>query len=218
MVSQRKKVTTILLVDDHSVVRAGVRLLLEPVEGTEIVGEAANADEALAALRRHRPDVVMLDISMPGIGGIELTRRIRREFPETRVIILTFHEGDEYLFQALQAGASGYVVKGAAPGELVNALQAVMADGMYLDPGRVRRLAETSIEGRRLAAFAPLSNREREVAELLLEGKSNQEVADELFISVTTVQTHRAHIMEKLGLANFGEFIRYAIRMGAIEP
>lgn len=218
MVSERREPTTILLVDDHSVVRAGVRQLLEPVEGAKIVGEAANADEALDGIRKHRPNVVVMDISLPGIGGIELTRRIRREFPDTRVIILTFHEDDEYLFQALQAGAAAYVVKGAAPGELVHALQAVMSDGMYLDPERVRRVAETSVEGRRGAAFAPLSNREREVAELLLQGMGNQEVADRLSISVTTVQTHRAHIMEKLGLGNFGEFIRYAIRMGVIEP
>jgi two-component system, NarL family, response regulator NreC len=208
----------VLLVDDYSVVRTGVRTVLSSVDGVEVVGEAATADEALAQGTKLSPDIIFMDISIPGIGGIELTRRVCRTYPEVKVIILTFHEGDEYLLQAMQAGASGYVVKGASAGELIAAIEAVRRGGVYLDPMQTRRLVSQHLVQQREVAFAMLSAREREVVELLIEGLSNQEIASRLGIGVTTVQTHRSHIMEKLHVGSFGELIRYAIRSGAIEP
>jgi two-component system response regulator NreC len=208
----------VLLVDDHSVVRAGLRFILDAEDGIEIVGEAGTADEALEQVRQHLPDIVFMDISLPGMGGIELTRRIRREYPETRIIVLTFHEDAEYFERALQAGASGYVVKGARAEDLLQALYAVRDGGTYLDTNLAGGLVSDYLDQRSRAAFGELSEREREVAELIIEGLSNQEVGLRLNISVTTVQTHRSHIMEKLNLRNYGELIRYAIRHGVIQP
>lgn len=208
----------VLIVDDHTVMRAGVRAVLSSVEDLEVVGEAGNADEALAQVTRLKPDIVFMDISLPGVGGIELTRRLHRQHPEIKVIILTFHEGDEYFVQAMRAGAAGYVVKGSSASELIRATEAVRRDGVYLDPAQTRRMVEQHLVEQRQAAFGVLSAREREVVGLLLEGLSNQEIAERLSIGITTVQTHRSHIMEKLDLSSFGELIRYAIRAGAIEP
>jgi DNA-binding NarL/FixJ family response regulator len=208
----------VLLVDDHAVVRTGARSLLSSVDYVEVVGEAATADEALAQITKLKPDIIIMDISLPGVSGIELTRRVRHSYPEVQVIILTFHEGDEYLLQAMRAGASGYVVKGASSEELIKAIDAVRHGGVYLDPMQTRRLiAQHLVQGRE-TAFAALSGREREVVELMIDGLSNQEIAMQLAIGVTTVQTHRSHIMAKLQVGNFGELIRYAIRSGAIDP
>jgi len=208
----------VLIVDDHTVMRTGIRTVLSAIEDLEVVGEAGNADEALTAVARHKPDIIFMDISLPGVGGIELTRRLHRQYPDIKVIILTFHEGDEYFVQAMRAGAAGYVVKGSSGEELVRATEAVRREGMYLDPSQTRRLVEQHLTEQRRAAFSMLSAREREVVDLLLEGLSNQEIAERLTIGITTVQTHRSHIMEKLDLSSFGELIRYAIRAGAIEP
>jgi two-component system response regulator NreC len=207
-----------VLVDDHSVVRAGLRFILDGVDGIEVVGEAGAADEALEQIRTVKPDVVFMDISLPGASGIELTRRVRRDYPETKVIILTLHEDEHYFLQALQAGASAYVVKGSRPEELVAAVHAVRDDGTYLHPRLATGLVTRYLEERSNNAFDGLSPREREVAELIIDGFSNQQIALRLDIGVTTVQTHRSHIMEKLQLNNYGELIRYAIRHGVIEP
>jgi two-component system, NarL family, response regulator NreC len=208
----------VLVVDDHELVRQGVRMVFDGDPQVEVVGEADNADDALAAIRRERPDVVFMDISLRDASGIELTRRLRVTNPEVRVIILTFHEGEEYFLQALQAGAAGYVVKGSHSSDLRRALEAVREGGTFLTPNLATGLVSHYLEGRGAAAFQELTTREREVAEALIEGLSNQEIALKLDISVTTVQTHRSHIMEKLGVRNYGEFIRYAIRNGLITP
>jgi two-component system response regulator NreC len=207
-----------VIVDDHSVVRAGLRLIFEAEDEVEIVGEAANADEALEEIRRHRPDIVFMDLTLPGVGGLELTRRVRREYPDTRVIVLTLHEEEQYFREALRAGASAYVVKGSRPEDLIAAVRAVRDGGTFLDPRLTSGLVSDYVEQQANNAFEGLSPREREVADLIIDGSSNQEIALQLEISVTTVQTHRSHIMEKLDLRNYGELIRYAIRHGVIDP
>lgn len=223
MTSGSRRLTTgntlsVVIVDDHSVVRAGLRFILEAEDEVEIVGEAGNADEALEQISRHRPDIVFMDLTLPGVGGIELTRRVRRDYPDTRVIILTLHQEEQYFREALQAGASGYVVKGSRPEDLIAAVKAVRDGGTFLDPKLAAGLVSDYVEQQANDAFEGLSPREREVAELIIDGSSNQEIALHLEISVTTVQTHRSHIMEKLDLRNYGELIRYAIRHGVIDP
>ena len=208
----------VAIIDDHAVVRAGVRALLESQDGIEFVGEAGSADAGLKLLKAERPDIAIVDVNLPDLGGIELTRRLRREFPETRILIFTFHEGDDYFFKALQAGASGYVVKGSPSEELLDAIQAVSTGGTYLEPREASRLVRAYVDERSANALEGLSPREREVAHAMIEGLSNQEIAAKLFIGVTTVQTHRAHIMEKLNLRSYADLVRYAIRKGIIEP
>jgi two-component system response regulator NreC len=208
----------ILLVDDHAVVRAGLRFVLETEEEFEVVGEAATTDEAIVEIERHRPDTVFLDIAMPTIGGVELCRRIHDQYPETHVIILTLHEGEEYFTQALQAGASGYLVKGSSTDELIAALRAVQRGGTYINPILVTSLVRNLLQSRSAGAFAGLSEREREVVELVVNGLHNQEIAQRLGIRATTVQTHRSNAMEKLGLKDYGELVRFAIRHGVIQP
>jgi len=210
--------TRVLIVDDHEVVRSGVRLTLEGAKHVEVIGEAADADTALAAIQRQVPDVVFMDISLRGMGGLELTRRIKANHPEVRVIVLTLHEDPGYFLQALQAGASGYVVKGSPSSDLLRALDAVRDGGTFLSPQLATGLVADYLEDKRAAAFLGLTNRERQVAELLIEGASNQEIALRLEISVTTVQTHRAHVLEKLDLRNHSDLVRHAIRHGLIEP
>ncbi len=208
----------ILLVDDHEVVRAGVRRIIEQEPDLLVVAEAGSADEALSAISRERPDVVLMDITLREVSGIDLTRRVLADHPEMKVIFLTLHEGEEYFTQALRAGASGYVIKGSPAEDITRALHAVREGGTFLSPCLATGLVSKYLEGQGEAALAGLTGREREVADLLIDGLSNQEIALELDISVTTVQTHRSHIMEKLGVRNYGEFIRYAIRNGLIAP
>ena len=208
----------VLIVDDHEVVRSGVRMTLESAANVEVIGEAEDADEALAAIQRQVPDVIFMDLSLRGMGGIELTRRIKSSHPEIQVIVLTLHEDHAYFLQALQAGASGYVVKGSPSSDLVRALEAVGEGGTFLSPNLATGLVSTYLEDTREGAFHGLTTREREVAELLIEGSSNQEIALALSISATTVQTHRAHIFEKLELRNHADLVRHAIRHGLIEP
>lgn len=208
----------VVLVDDHEVVREGIRAILEREVDLEVVGEAGTADEALAVVARELPDVVLMDISLPDASGVDLTRRIRAAHPATQVVILTFHEGDEYFTQALRAGAAGYVIKGSPARDVTRAVHAVAEGETYLAPRLATALVTKYLDGQGEVALAGLTAREREVADLLVEGMSNQEIALKLDISVTTVQTHRSHIMEKLGVRNYGEFIRYAIRNGLISP
>ncbi len=210
--------TRVVIIDDHAVVRSGVRFVLESEADITVVGEAASATEGLKLLRQTEPDIAIVDVSLPDLGGIELTRRIRREFPGTGVIVFTFHEGDEYFFKALQAGASGYLVKGSPSEELIDVIRAVRGGGTYLEPSEAARLVKAYVEDRNANALEGLSPREREVAQAMIDGLSNQEIASKLFIGVTTVQTHRAHIMEKLNLRSYADLIRYAIRKGIIEP
>lgn len=210
----------ILLVEDHAVVRAGLRMLLGSDPDMVIVGEAENGLQGVALAQELRPDVVLMDISMPDLNGIEATRRIKKTCPDVAVLALTMHEDDQYFFAMLGAGASGYVPKRAAANDLLAAIRAVHAGGMFLFPSVARLLVDDylskrkSTEARRLDA---LTEREREVLTLIAEGKSNQEIADALVISIKTVNRHRENIMAKLNLHNRVELVRYAIEKGLIE-
>jgi DNA-binding NarL/FixJ family response regulator len=211
----------LLIVDDHVIVREGLRALLEPCDDVEVVGEATSGQEAIEAVTRLHPDVVLMDITMPGINGLEAARRINEEHPDVKVLILTMHEEDEYFFNALEAGASGYFVKGGSSEELVSALRAVARGDVFLYPTMAKKLLSGYLERGRTVADRDrqdgLTNRELEVLKLIGEGFNNQEIAARLFLSPTTVQTHRSNIMGKLNLHNRADLTRYAIKNGLVS-
>lgn len=209
----------VLLADDHTILREGIRALLAAQPDIEVVGEAANGREAVSRARDLKPDVVLMDIAMPLLNGLEATRQIKKEHPEIGVLVLTMHDSQEYVSQILRAGASGYVIKEAAASDLVSAIHAVHGGGAFLYPSVAKMLVDDYL--RRVGAegerYERLTDREREVLQLIAEGHTNKEIADLLCLSVKTVQTHRAHIMEKLNLHDKGELIKYAIQRGIIE-
>jgi two-component system, NarL family, response regulator NreC len=213
---------SVLLVDDHAVVRAGLRMLLSADTDLEIVGEAENGAEGVRLALELRPSVVLMDISMPDMNGIEATRRIRAAAPEVVILALTMHEDDQYFFEMLAAGASGYVPKRAAPDDLIAAIHAVNNGGVFLFPSVARALVKDYLDragrpGEVGRAFDVLTEREREVLTLIAQGLSNQEIADRLVISIKTVNRHRENIMTKLDLHTRVELVRYAIEKGLIE-
>jgi two-component system response regulator NreC len=211
----------VLLVDDHAVVRAGLRMLLSADPDLLIVGEAENGAQGMRLARDLAPDVVLMDISMPDMNGIEATRRIKELCPDVAVLALTMHEDDQYFFEMLAAGASGYVPKRAAPNDLIAAIHAVRSGGVFLFPS-VARLLVTDYRQRveregSAGVFDILTDREREVLALIAQGLSNQEIADKLVISIKTVNRHRENIMAKLNLHSRVELVRYAIEKGLID-
>ena len=212
----------LVLVDDHIVVRTGLRMLLEDVEDVEIVGEAGSGQEAINTILRHKPDVVLLDIGLPDMTGIDVTRQIKARQPETAIVALTIHEDEEYFFKMLEAGAAGYVPKRAAPEELLTAIRASAAGEVYLYPSLAKLLVRDYLtqEPRTGAGevLDGLTAREQEVLAHLAEGESNEEIADLLGISPKTVARHRENIMAKLNLHSRTELVKYAIRKGIIEP
>ena len=207
----------VLLADDHTLFREGVRMLLEAQGDFDVVGEAATAEEAIEQAVRASPDVVALDISMPG-DGLEATRRLRRELPALKVLILTMHGSDDYFFQALEAGASGYLVKDSAPADLVAALKEVAAGRVFLHASMAARLVRAFLQvtgrGEEAPRLARLTEREKEVLALIAEGHTSEEIAERLHRSVHTIHSHRAHIIEKLGLHSRAELMRYAVLLG----
>lgn len=211
----------ILVVDDHAIVREGVRMILAKETDLEVVGEAADGQEALDLTKRLQPQVVVMDISMPGMGGIEATQTIRETFPTVQVLALTMHEDETYVFQLLRAGAAGYVLKRAAAQDLVQAVRAAAKGEAFLYPSVARKVVEDYLKrveaGEERERYDGLTGREKEILTLIASGSSNQQIAEKLFISIKTVQTHRAHILEKLGLHDRTELVRYAIRKGLIE-
>jgi two-component system response regulator NreC len=210
----------VLLVDDHAVVRTGLHMLLGQEEDIEIVGEAGSGREALDSIEPLRPDLVLMDIGLPDMTGIEVTRQIKQRWPEVAVVALTIHEDEEYFFQMLQAGANGYVPKRAAPEELLTALRTAAEGGVYLYPSLAKLLVRDYLSGEREAApgtFDGLSEREEEVLAHLAEGASNQDIAETLNISPKTVSRHRENIMRKLNLHSRAELVKYAIRKGIIK-
>lgn len=211
----------VVVVDDHTLVRRGIVSLLQAQPHLEVVGEASSGEEALRLIPNLHPDVVLMDIGMPGMDGLEVTRRLREVAPQTKVLILTVHDREDYLFQALRAGAAGYILKGADVADLLSAVQSVHQGGVYLYPTVTRRLLADYLRrvelGESKEQYDGLTERERQVLRLLAEGKTIPEIARLLTISTHTVQTHRDHIMEKLGLHNRAELIRYAIRKGLVE-
>lgn len=214
------KKVRVLMADDHTMFREGVRLLLETRGGFEVVGEAATGREAVELARSLRPDVIVMDIGMPGMNGLDATRLIQADNPSSRVLILTMHDTDEYFFSALEAGASGYVLKEAASNDLVNAIESVSRGGMFLYPSLATKLVEEYLRrvgsGEERSSYDALTPRERQVLQLIGEGRTNQEIAEKLGLSVHTVQTHRVHIMNKLGLHNRAQLVSYAARLGLL--
>ena len=211
----------LLLVDDHAVVRSGLRMLLESQADVEIVGEAGTAAEALELLATAKPDMILMDIGLPDMSGIEATREVKRRRPETAVVALTIHEDEEYFFKMLEAGASGYVPKRAAPEELLNAIRAAAAGQVYLYPSLAKLLVKDFLsqdqETKSARALDGLTAREQEVLALLAEGASNSQIAGKLEISPKTVARHRENIMRKLNLHSRSELVKYAIRKGIIQ-
>jgi two-component system response regulator NreC len=207
----------VLIVDDHAVVRSGLRLLLEREDDLEVVAEAGTADEGVRAARLEKPDVVLLDVVMPGRSGLEAAPEILDAAKNARVLVLSMQDDPTYVREAFAAGASGYLLKEAADAELVQAVRDVAAGGRYVHPTLGARLAQAEVEAARREADDPLSDREREVLRLLALGHTNQEIAKQLYISVRTAETHRAHIMQKLGLGTRAELVRYALANGMLE-
>ena len=211
----------ILIAEDHSIVRDGLRMLLQSEPDLVVVAEAENGREAVARAKETQPDLAILDISMPDLSGLEATRLIKTESPQTQVLILTMHDSDEYFFRALQAGASGYVLKKAATQDLIAAARAVARGEAFLYPSVAKKLIGDYL--RRVqpdaaaSGYASLSDREREVLLLLAQGLSNPEIADRLAITPSTLQTHRAHILEKLGLRTSADLIKYAVQHGLVN-
>lgn len=207
-----------LIVDDHAILREGVRSLLTLQEDIEVVGEAADGAGALREVAELCPDIVLMDIAMPGMDGIEATRRIKQTSPQTKVLVLTQHDNKEYIFSVLQAGAAGYVLKRAGGAEVVAAIRGVHKEGAFLPPRVAREVIAHYV---RPAAAEPrgprLTEREKQVLILVAEGKSNREIAEPLCISVKTVMVHRANIMEKLGVHSRTELVKYAIRQGLVS-
>jgi DNA-binding NarL/FixJ family response regulator len=205
-----------LIADDHTLIRAGLRLLLQGLSWVEVVAEAGDGREALYLTQTFHPDVVLMDIAMKGMNGLEATLQIKRSFPRTRIIMLSMFASEEHVLQALRAGASGYLLKDAASIELELALRAVYRGEMYLSPPISKQVIEAYMQriGRTEDAFALLTARQREILQLIAEGYSNKEIAQRLKVSLKTVETHRAQLMERLNIHNLPGLVRYAIRMG----
>ena len=207
----------VVIVDDHAVVRSGLKLLLDAEEDIEVVGEAGNLQEAVFRTRALKPDVVLMDVVMPGASGIEATPAVLKEHSAARVLVLSMQDDPTYVREAFAAGASGYVLKEAADEEVVGAIRDVAGGGRYVHPALGARLVAADAEERARSEADPLTEREREVLRLLALGHTNQEIAKSLFLSVRTVETHRAHIMQKLRLSTRAELVHYAMEQGLLE-
>ena len=212
----------VLIAEDHTVVREGIRMILDAQADVEVVGEARDGEEAVRLAKQLHPDVVVMDISMPRKNGVEATQEIKRILPDTQVLILTMHEEESYVFQLLRLGAAGYVLKRAAVTDLVEAVRAAARGEAFLYPAVARSVVQDYLDrmrtGEGTGRYDGLTDREREILVLIAEGMTNSQIADRLFISVKTVQTHRAHIMEKLDLHDRSLLVRYAVRKGLIQP
>jgi two-component system response regulator NreC len=206
----------VLLADDHVLVRQSLKSLLER-EGFQVVGEASDGQEALRKVESLRPDIAVMDISMPILNGVDAARELSRSFPKTKAILLTQHDENQYISEALEAGVKGYVLKSQAAGELVQAIGQVSRGQVYLSPGIAKVVAET-FRTKSEKPKDPLSSRERQVLQLIAEGKSTKDVASLLGISVKTAESHRTRLMQKLDIHETASLVRYAVRRGIVEP
>ena len=206
----------VLLIDDHAVLRSGLRLLLQTQTDFEVIGEAADGAQGLMEIRKRKPDLVILDLSMPGLGGLETLKQVMGEQPWLKVLILTMHDDAEFVRTALTAGAKGYVLKRAADTELLNALRIVGAGGTYIYPSVAAQLFTEAARESKMQA-GKLSTREVEVLQLIALGYTQQEIAERLALSTKTVETHKARISEKLGAKTRAELVRYAISHGMVQ-
>ena len=212
----------ILIADDHGVVREGLRALLGRVEEFDVVAEAADGEEAVRMIGEKKPDVAILDISMPVVNGIEATRQVRRANPATKVLIFTIHENEEYVYQMVAAGANGYVLKDAGKNDLIAAVRAIQYGGRFFSPGVSRLIIDEFVRRSREAAPAPadrtgLTGREAEILQYIASGLTNAEIARKLFLSVRTVNTHRTNLMHKLDVHNTAGLVRYAMENGLVS-
>jgi DNA-binding NarL/FixJ family response regulator len=208
----------VLLADDHTLVRAGIRALLNELPGVQVVAEAGDGREAVDLAKAHQPNLILMDISMKGLNGIEATAQVKRELPDVRVIILSMHASEEHVAQALRAGASGYMLKDAATQELALAVAAVMRGEAYLSPLISKQVVDSYVQ-RRGADNGPLdmlTSRQRQILQLIAEGKSTKQIAHLLSLSVKTVETHRAQLMERLEIRDVPGLVRYAVRVGLV--
>lgn len=208
----------VLIADDHAIVRSGVRMLLEVEPDFEVVGEAEDGIQAIALTEKLQPDIVLMDISMPGIDGLEATRQIKSQWPDINIVVLTMHRSEEHFFEMLKNGASGYLLKGAEPGDLIHALRVVSQGAVFIYPTMAQKLVQDylNLSGEDALIDPQLSPRENEILELLIEGFSNKEIAEKLVVSLSTVHTHRTNLMQKLGLSNRHELIQYARKRGLL--
>ena len=210
----------VVLADDHAVVRKGIRALLASLPGVEVVAEASDGREALALIEAHRPDVAVVDVTMPGLNGLDVAVRVPKASPGTKVLILSMHAGEAYVAQALRAGVAGYLLKDAADDELPMAVKAVMRGDVYLSPKISKQVVERYVQAGSAEPdpLAGLTSRQREILQLVAEGKSSKEVAALLELSVKTVESHRSQIMERLGVHDLTGLVRFAIRVGLVSP
>lgn len=207
----------VLLADDHTLVRAGFRALFQSIDGVDVIAEASDGREALRLVAVHQPDIVLMDIAMSGLNGLEAAARLTQDFPHVRVIMLSMHANEEYVLQALRAGAMGYLLKDASVAELELAVKAVMRDETYLSPAVSKHVVEyVQRIGGESSSLERLTGRQREILQLIAEGRTTQEIAQVLNISVKTVETHRAQLMERLDIHDVAGLVRYAIRMGVV--
>ncbi|CAN5173677.1 response regulator transcription factor [soil metagenome] len=213
-----KEMIRVLIVDDHAVVRTGLRKVLESESDIEVVGEAGDAKNAVVQTRATKPHVILMDVVMPGKTGIEVIPEVLHDAPDVRVLILTMQDDPRYVREAFDAGARGYVLKEAVDTDVVAAIRDVAGGGRYVHPALGARLVAADAEERKRTEQDPLSDRERDILRLLALGHTNQEIASQLFISVRTAETHRAHIMQKLQITTRAELVRYALGQGLLEP
>jgi len=210
----------VLVADDHTILRQGIKALLANQEGIEVVGEAKDGREAIKVIEELLPDVILMDIAMPGLNGAEATRRIKKKFPKMKVLVLTMYANEEYIFQILNAGANGYLVKETAFQDLISAIKAVYSGESFMSPSISKKVVNGYIQqarGDKKKICEVLTPREREILQLIAEGNSSKKIAEALFISPKTVETHRTHIMDKLNIHNRSGLIKYAIRKGMVD-
>ncbi|TAK33016.1 MAG: response regulator transcription factor [Chloroflexota bacterium] len=211
----------VMLADDHTILRQGIRAILEAHADIQVIGEASDGRETVTKALALKPDVILMDIAMPSMTGLEATRQIKQQSPQTKILILTMHENEEYILQILQSGGSGYVLKRAAASELVHAIRAVYQGDFFLHPAITKALVSDYLKrvqsGQEVTSYDRLTDREREILKLIAEGNTNKEIAELLSLSIKTVEAHRVHIMEKLGLHSRVDLVKYAIRTGLID-